>query len=463
MKFIDGKLFSNIYALIVAPAGSARKNTAIELPIRLMRYLENELLAIDRNIAGMKMLNPFESRATPEALVTAMLPENQRGQDFIFRHPDDRPMTDAATGEILKYFVGSELAVCQPELAVLFGKQSYLESLIGLFLSFYDCRDSMPTLTQGRGTEELVNVFVTFLAAMTPTALKETLPTAVIGDGFLSRAVVVYQPFTERIFAEPFIPSGAPSLPEMRKRLAWIAANTWGEWQWSDEARAYHEIMYRKDKLQNAVDGMYQGIKSRSDAIIRKVAMLVRWQRYERSDNLIHLQDLLDAEYIVKRTFSEASPMYRAILSSQGNDRVLKVEEYIRRLRCVSRGKIMRSGHCAGEDVSTAVNQLLAEGKIKILLNNKERDIPSRNIDEEYYWITEKNELRMLAEEIRPGLKLTHRGDKPYTVVVENKNGTSPEPGGETESWSSFASRIANGTRQIDTLVPDVPVIHANG
>lgn len=397
MKWMDKQLYANLYLMICAPAGAVKKNTAIDLAVNLLDYLDDDVreVANDPNIEGMKRINPFVSKASPEALITAMSPTAQRATEFVFTDPNGNPMYDAA-GEPLKYYPRSELSICQHEMISFVGRSSYMESLIPFLLNVYDAPLRWSNNTQVRGKEELREVLVNFIGGITPAALKLTLPEAATADGFLSRCLVIYQSHTEREYFRPLVPEGAPSIEELRKRLAWIAANTFGEWDFSPEAEDWARSWYHRYKQQLNVDGLLMGINSRKDTILYRVALCIRWSRYDRSDRFIHVQDLIDAERLLFRTSSEAIPIYRMLLDQHGGDKSLKTEEFICRVKTINRTELIQRAHVPAEDAYYAVTRLVNEGLVEITLNGKKIPESIRDPKETYHWIGVEPDKRTL-------------------------------------------------------------------
>ena len=407
IKWADKQLYTNLYLMIAGPAGAVRKNTAIDLAIDLLDYLDEEVQTVtgEADIAGMKRINPFTSRATPEALVTAMLPESGRSVEFDFTTQQGDAYLDA-NGKPIRFYPRSEISICQRELITFIGKQNYMDSLIPMMLDLYDCPRQWHYKTQTRGTEELREVMVNFIGGITPAALKLMLPVSATADGFLSRCLVVYQSSSAREFFRPRVPESAPKVPELRERLAWIAGNTFGEWDFTEDAEEWMEHWYHRHKQQLVLDGLFMGIRSRIDAILYRVAALIRWQRYDRSaiDNRIDVQDLVDAERLLHYTFQTAIPIYRMLLDERGGDKSLKTEEYIRRVKRTTRLELIQQAHVPAEDASMAVARLVQEGLIKIFVDGKQTFEPSRNTKEVYQWIESEtsDEERTLAIKMKP-------------------------------------------------------------
>ena len=421
----DKKLFPNIYSMIIAPAGAAKKNTAIDLTIDLLDFIDDEIQ--DHNVKRMKMINPFMSKATPEKLITCMMPDKKRGTDFFLT--DEHGNKIIVDDKPVEYKIGSEIAISQHEMSTLIGKQNYMEGLLEHLLNWYDCHPKWSYETHTRGSEDLINLYVTFIGAATPATLK-SLPPQVVGDGFLSRTMLVYQAFTDRIYDEPIIPNQAPRIPELRKRLAWIAENTLGEFKYSPEAKAYRKITYYKFKKQLAIDGAYQGVRSRLDVIINKVAMLVSWQKYSRNDNNeISLDDLFDAEYLVMRTFEESVPMYNHIINENNSEHNVKISDMIKRYKVISRETLLRKSHVKAEVINEELDNLYTQGKIFLYdpidkvkltkLRNKSTDV--------YIWLDSDTQVVKGTRELY-GLtdKVVAYYNKYSIPQIEKRNGNCP-------------------------------------
>lgn len=395
LKWADGKMFANVFCMICAPAGAAKKNTAIDLSIKLLRNLDVALADIgaDNNIVQMKTIDPFHSRATPEALISMMVPEKRRGVDFDFKDQEGN-LIIGPNGKPLRYYQSSEMVVLQHEMAAMLGRQGYMEGIMDLLLNFFDCHDEWEYTTQTRGNETLRNIFVSFMAALTPTTIKASLPDAATGDGFLSRCQLVYQPYTDRCFSEPMVPEGAPSRDELQKRLAWIAANTFGEWKFSPEAHEWKEHWYKSFKNSLGSEGMYMGLKSRWDVILYKLAMIIRWQRYERNDQLIHVQDVVDAEHILRRTFMESLPAYRMVVNNKLSDRGLKVEEYLSKHGTASRRELIKNLHIGAEDLDIALNLLVDECRAEAWLGDRQQTKPTGRNNEVYKYTANDEKIK---------------------------------------------------------------------
>lgn len=386
-KWADKKLFANIYAIITSPPGIVKKNTAIDLAVNMLKNLDMEIK--DKNIKKMKMGKPFTGKSTPEAMMTQMLPKFRPMRTFTLTDEYGMPMYDEK-GRPLQYKVKSEMAIAQRELAQLFGKQTYMEGLTNFFLDAYDSPDDLDIVTQSRGTETLSQVYMTLIGAIAPAALKGSLPEQITGDGFLSRCIVVYQATTDRVFPRPKIPQGAPTMKQLRQGLAWIASNTFGEWDLSKEADEWYDTWYRRFRKQSELDGMFQGAKSRFPVILLKIATLFRWQRPDREDRLVHLEDVVDADHLLKQTFNVSMPMYKVLFNAIGGDTSLKVETYIEKKEQCSKSDIMSKAHILAADVEAAIQQLWSEGKIVATLDGILQDEPTCKTKEVYVWVRSK-------------------------------------------------------------------------
>lgn len=166
----DKKLYPNLYVILVAPPGKARKGTSIS-PIASM----------------VKRLGvPLSAEAiTREALIQAMAASETETE------------MDAET--TLKH---SSLTVISPELTVFLGYQN--SSLISNITDWYDCSDTWQYVTKTSGADHISGVFLNLLGATTPDLLRTALPLDAIGGGLTSRMLFIYEENKGKKVALPF-------------------------------------------------------------------------------------------------------------------------------------------------------------------------------------------------------------------------------------------------------------------
>jgi Protein of unknown function (DUF3987) len=391
IRFGSKKLYSNFYCILVGPPGIAHKTEAINDAVELLETFTSGIE--DDDLRFMKTINIISDKASPEALLEALHPRNKEPKgvsSFIFKDKNGQPRTNPETGRFLRYMKTAEAAIVAHELATLLGMQKYNMGLTDNLLALYDCDRPFSWRTVKRKKVELKNLHTTLIAGTTLQSFRASVSEGTRADGFLSRTVLVNCPRTEgRRFSRPRTVPGAPTQKELAERLRWMAMNAIGEFDLSPEADKYYDKWYNgwRDELEN--DTQYQGLKSRINVLVLKVALLLRIQRYDSRDRIIDLQDVKDAILIIKKTWFEALPMIRGFESDQRSF-IGRLEEYIRTRKEVDKLKLQRQGKFTALELREGLAVLADEGKITISLNGSQRQYPSSNTKEIYKWSGER-------------------------------------------------------------------------
>ncbi|NJL70582.1 MAG: DUF3987 domain-containing protein [Candidatus Competibacteraceae bacterium] len=215
LKWKPEALYVNLYMIIVGPAGRAKKTTAISsIGAPILRGFRNYVS--DQNLYKMKYVHIVKDMTSTEALIDAMLPEKKPQEDFYLQDENKEPILDKA-GKAIGYKRTSETAIIVSELSTFLSSRSYADTLTQLLLDLYDCHPTFEWRTLGRGTKTLRKLYTSFVAGTTVQGLRESIPQAAKGDGFMSRTILVYVPTSKRKYPEPFEARGAPTLIDMQK------------------------------------------------------------------------------------------------------------------------------------------------------------------------------------------------------------------------------------------------------
>ena len=156
----------NTYLVLCAEAGSTRKSTAISRSAKVFRAISpdtNRLLT---------------SKVTPEGLLDELT--------HLTLH--DKPST---------------VNIAVSELVVFFGKERYTIGLPGLMTDLYDCPDIYEGVSSVNGRRVIKDVYVTFIAASTPSWLATAINPSVIEGGFTSRCLFIIEEKRKRAVAWP--------------------------------------------------------------------------------------------------------------------------------------------------------------------------------------------------------------------------------------------------------------------
>ncbi len=152
-------LYPNMYIVLVAPAGKARKSSALDKGRELL-----ELLGID------------------------MVPETTTREALIRRIKNTSSSFTIGT----KVTYHHSITAFSGELTVLLGYKD--QKFMADFCDWYDCRSHWTYLTKDKKlTDEMHNLWFNLIGATTPESLMASLPEEAIGGGLCSRIVFVYE------------------------------------------------------------------------------------------------------------------------------------------------------------------------------------------------------------------------------------------------------------------------------
>ena len=391
IKFGGKRLWTNFYCILVGPPGIAHKTEAINDAVDILEAFPEYIKDDDFRI--MKTINVIADKASPEALLESLHPRNKEPkgvQGFWFKDAKGEKKIDPKTGRGYWYSKTAEAAIIAHEFATFAGLQKYNQGLTDNLLALYDCDRSFSWRTVKRKKIELKNLHTTLIAGTTLTSFRSSLSEGTRSDGFLSRTVLVYCPRTEgRRFSRPRGVPGAPTNAELAERLEWIARNTIGEYDLSPEADKYYDRWYDRWRDELESDAQYQGLKSRINVLVLKVALLLRASRYNALDRIIDIQDVKDAIMIVKKTWFDALPMIRGF-EGETKPFIGRLEEYIRMRGECDRAKLQRQGKFTAAELREGLTMLSEEGKIEIYLDKAVKTYPSANTRENYKWCGER-------------------------------------------------------------------------
>lgn len=249
----------NLYILFIAQAGKARKSTTANYAEDLL----DELTDISRS----------PELITKESLLTTLVSS-----------PD------------------SSMAIIAPEFGEFIVKSGV--EMFGFLTNMYDGKKRISASTLSRGKEFVERPCVNLIGATTPEWVADNMPESVIGGGFASRVIFIFEERVRRrqLFYESLDQEALNKIKDnLVSDLDHIARNLHGEFKIDIEAKEFMESWYR----QNADAGTTEqyklhGYYERRPAHIFKVAQLV---------HLAYSDELC----IVKQDFEEAIQLLQQI------------------------------------------------------------------------------------------------------------------------------------------------------
>lgn len=321
---------SNLYIILVAPAGTARKTTALKIGQSILK-----------NVPGVH----FTTKATsPAALIKqfADLPEKEH----------------------------QSLTAYAYELGTFFSANS--AEMVDLATDLYDGNPDWDKQTIARGAEKIPRPWLNLMAATTPQWLGDYMsPTAVEG-GFVSRSLYVFE--ETRKLSNP-MPTITPELMRLKKLLIndlTHISTLSGQFTLSDEALEYYSQWYLdSSRFPSMPDERTSGYYERKHIHVLKVAMALSAAErdtlvLEQPDIEMALHLLAGIEPGMKRSFSSvgrniyATDMERLRSQIRGSGGGL------------SYGAINRANYHAldQQTLDKLLGQLVSMGEIEVLPGN---------------------------------------------------------------------------------------------
>jgi hypothetical protein len=243
-----------MYVVLVAPAGAARKGTAMG--------------------PGMDFLTEpgLNIRLAAEAITReALIRELKNASDNAI---------NSDTGQMMFH---ASLTIFSQELTVFLGYNNV--QLMSDLADWFDCRKKWTYRTKWSGSDEIEGVWVNLIGATTPKLIQSSLPLDAIGLGLTSRMIFVYEEKKGKIVPDPFL-----SRKELELRSSLVTdlirisqlqgpfkvtgdfVSLWTEWYISQEGRPPFQ------------DDRFAGYFERRPTHVMKLSMIIN---ASRTDNML--------------------------------------------------------------------------------------------------------------------------------------------------------------------------------
>lgn len=371
-------MYPNLYVAIVGPPRVVGKSTIIGIVSRILAE-SNQYLTDPRTRADRRP-NIIRSRTTAVGLLSdrLILPDSSPLRTPV-RLPDGSFYTPPSV---------AQGALVASELGVLVGNQKYLEDLVGNLTDLYDSKSIDEMTTKARGTEVLEKVYLTIIGATTQKALAESFPATAFGDGFLSRMVLVPTLIPTRVYPEHQRVSPAPDVDELARRLAWVIWNAEGRFDFSDDAQAMWNQLYREHRS-DLIENLYDPDRSvdfRWDIHLRKLSLLLRAARYEPGQQ-IEVEDLQAAYDLLMATLNFTRDLMRGVGLNEDQKNKQRVMNYLKSHDGgLTRKKLSQytSRDMNVKEMNGILNDLLVEKRIRVM---GDRQQITKNGAEVYRWV----------------------------------------------------------------------------
>ena len=152
--------YPNLYIVLVAPSGKARKGTAMIPGLKLLKRVGIKLAA---------------NATTRESLIREL---KMSGSSEV----------DPEVGSVDMH---ASLTVFSKELTVFLGYQN--RELMANLTDWYDCDDTWIYRTKTQGIDDIRGVWLNLIGATTPDLIQTSMPRDAIGGGLTSRMIFIYE------------------------------------------------------------------------------------------------------------------------------------------------------------------------------------------------------------------------------------------------------------------------------
>lgn len=276
------KIYPNMYVVLVAEPGVARKSQAISYGIDIMNEVNNIVLSADE-ITKEALLQDLESSAMDDQL---------------------------EDGSVLRH---SSLSIISREFESFLGQKKDNTKMLVLLTDLFDCQEiPRKYRTKHSGSNTIPSVYLNILAATTPDSLASSLPSSAIGGGLTSRILFIWASGRQKKIA---IPSYNEHLKGLRKDLIRdlsIISLITGRFWFSDECMENWIAWYNRydelDPKRICTDPAFRGWYSRKPLFLQKLAMIftaaktskkiIEWDAFE-----LAIEFLEEVEQFMGRTF----------------------------------------------------------------------------------------------------------------------------------------------------------------
>lgn len=332
-------VYPNLYVVLVAEPGKARKSVAISFGNKILKKLEDIQVSADA-ITREALLQDLETCA-----VESRMPNNT-----LFKH--------------------SSLSIISTEFESFLGQKTENAKMLVLLTDLFDCAEApWKYRTKSSGTNTIPSVYLSLLGATTPESLSTALPSAAIGGGLTSRIIFVWAEEKHKKVAIPAETLETLALREKLQKDLFLISQMAGDYVFSTNAKDYWVEWYNKyedlDTNRLCTDPSFNGWYSRKPMLCLKVAMCIA---ASESDTLtIREHHLKEAIQKVEKTEAGMGNAFRSVGKSLITGEVDTVMSIIRDNKKITRKHLMRAvwRDIDAQKFDNVINTVLATGRVK--------------------------------------------------------------------------------------------------
>lgn len=308
------KIFPNLYVVLVAPSGRARKGIAINTGKDILKEVTNVTLTSEST--------------TREALIRIM-------KGAISNYSD--PLTGVVAFHCAVTCFSEELAV--------FLGQSDIKFLANL-TDWYDSKDNWTYETKGTGRDHLQGLCFNLLGATAPDWIQSMLPQEAVGGGFTSRVLFIVEEKKRQTVPKHVLTQEEIDLKESLTQDLVKISNLSGAFSFTQAGeKAYTEWYASEDKkigegYQPVADPRFGGYCERRATHLRKLMMLMSVSRGDslQIDQIDFDRSLITLEAAERKMYKT----FGGLGSARYSEITEKVLDYLRTKKLGARSEILR-------------------------------------------------------------------------------------------------------------------------
>lgn len=328
-------VYPNQYIVLVAGSGACRKGGALSVARKIQ----------DAVFSGNPQMIRLAGKFTPEAMTQLMVTDMLMLEDEGIPENASRPVD-----------------IHSAEFGVMINKMAQNTGLPDLLTDLWDCPDYWGYVTKTKGVDDLYKVCINILGATTPTWMLTNVTPGMMGDGFISRVMLVYAHSPEqRIPRGPRLDSKI--FKQLVSMLAAISDNS-GVFEFTDAGGELWDKWYIE-----AVDGTdserTSGFIGRQHSHVLKSAMALSLSEdpFALKLDAKHIKSAIDLVTDVRTGIPHALGGADA---SEEQRHTIHVLNYIRKVKVVSALRLRQAmfKYMNGPSFDAAITELLRYGMI---------------------------------------------------------------------------------------------------
>ena len=305
--------YPNIYVVLVAEPGVARKTQAIKYGVSFLNTIPDIRLSADSSTKEA-MTDDIESSGMDELLVD---------------------------GTTLRH---SSLNIISKEFESFLGQKKENTRMLTALTDLFDCPDDWSSRTKHSGSNKIINPLVNLLAATTPDSLANSLPASAVGGGLTSRIMFIWADKKKKSVAIPAMTEEELKIKEMLEKDLYRISRLSGNYTMTAECMKKWIAWYDRfdeDESGDRVcpDKSFSGWYSRKPTYIIKISILraaaessklvIEWKHIEKA-----IEEIREVEYLMGNAF-------KAIGKSEISGEVDNVLQIIRNAGKISEKELM--------------------------------------------------------------------------------------------------------------------------